>query len=151
MTSLQHIPMALICTLIFILPGVSTVACKNDQYFDPHTGNCDPCATLCAVTNCSRLCPNYQIPQESSIRQIAGSIKSSSFIKEHFSIVLAVKTCAVIFSALFGFIFYQRHQNGRWCKVNRQIPVTTDVVQPTELDIESIPMNENSDEALDVL
>ncbi|KAK3590973.1 hypothetical protein CHS0354_020326 [Potamilus streckersoni] len=32
--------------------------CQKNEYFDPHTGNCDPCAPLCAVMNCSKICPD---------------------------------------------------------------------------------------------
>ncbi|KAL3858849.1 hypothetical protein ACJMK2_009099 [Sinanodonta woodiana] len=127
-----------------------TVVCKGDQYFDQNTGNCDPCAPLCAIINCSIICPNYQIPPVSSMQQSAGSVSSSSFINEYLPIILPVIACAVIISALVGFIFYQHHQTARWCPMNREIPVTTHAVQATEVDSDRIPMNTNTDEFFNV-
>ncbi|KAL3859901.1 hypothetical protein ACJMK2_010085 [Sinanodonta woodiana] len=33
--------------------------CKSDEYFDKHTGNCDPCKPLCDMSDCSQDCPDY--------------------------------------------------------------------------------------------
>ncbi|KAL3859471.1 hypothetical protein ACJMK2_009691 [Sinanodonta woodiana] len=93
---------------------------------------------------------DYQIPPVSCMQQPAGSVSSSSFINEYLPIILPVIACAVIISALVGFIFYQHHQTACWCPINREIPVTTHAVQATVVDSERIPMNTNTDEFFNV-
>ncbi|KAL3858793.1 hypothetical protein ACJMK2_009046 [Sinanodonta woodiana] len=117
-----------ICLLYRLYLSIPVV-CKGDQYFDQNTGNCDQCAPLCAIINCSIICTNYQIPPVSSMQQPAGSVSSSSFINEYLPIIL---------------------HTSRWCRMNREIPVTTHAVQATEVDSERIPMNTNTDEFFNV-
>ncbi|KAK3590983.1 hypothetical protein CHS0354_020337 [Potamilus streckersoni] len=40
--------------------------CGSDKFLDPFTGNCDPCGPVCAIGNCSSVCPNYVMPPSPS-------------------------------------------------------------------------------------
>ncbi|KAL3871892.1 hypothetical protein ACJMK2_039864 [Sinanodonta woodiana] len=126
--------MTTILIIIVFLPGVSAIVCKGDQYFDPNTGNCDPCAPLCAVSDCSSTCPNYHLPRESSVFQPALSDNSSTFRREYIVIIIAIASALAFFAlfALFGYILHKRRQER-----NSQIPVTTVAVQIDDPDIEN--------------
>ncbi|KAL3858811.1 hypothetical protein ACJMK2_009064 [Sinanodonta woodiana] len=123
--------MTTILIIIVFLPGVSAIVCKGDQYFDPNTGNCDPCAPLCAVSDCSGTCPNYHLPRESSVFQPALPDNSSTFGIEYIVIIIAIVFALALF-ALFGYRLHKRRQER-----NSQIPVTTVAVQVDDPDTEN--------------
>ncbi|KAK3590980.1 hypothetical protein CHS0354_020334 [Potamilus streckersoni] len=50
------------------------IKCKNDEYFDDKTGNCDKCKPICDISDCSHVCPYYLLTIPTNVQHDSRTI-----------------------------------------------------------------------------
>ncbi|KAK3590982.1 hypothetical protein CHS0354_020336 [Potamilus streckersoni] len=78
--------------------------CKNNEYFDPYTGNCDPCKPICDVSDCTKLCPNYSTITTTTTDTPSGENNTSDIL----IICLLLVCISVVISLMI--VLYKRYR-----------------------------------------
>ncbi|KAL3858787.1 hypothetical protein ACJMK2_009040 [Sinanodonta woodiana] len=98
------------------------IMCKNDEYFDKETGNCDKYKSICDISDCSHVCPFY-----------ISTIPTATNAHYDYRIVGLIIGCLVGLFLLLAFLLWYCLLYKRHCKIrsiqNKNQPELKELVQ----------------------